>query len=74
MIQTKIILKVLEDSGEWIPSHYFIKQNTQWGFLGTSAPRRCRELAEEDKIQVRRKGKYAFYKSKAKQPIQLMML
>lgn len=67
MTQSNIILNVLrENRGEWFESYKLVKLSTKWGFLGTSADRRARELAEEDRIEVRHIGKYVQYRAKPK--------
>lgn len=62
--QKEIILKYLEWKKDWIPSYELVKKDTEWGYLGTSAGRRARELAEEGKIERRIVKKYAEYKYK----------
>lgn len=63
--QRNIILNVLRDNPEkWFNSYDFIKVNTKYGWLGSQADRRCRELAEENLIEVRHEGKYAQYRAK----------
>ena len=62
LTQSQIILNVLEDSKFWIPSFDLIKVNTKWGWLGSSADRFARWLAEDGIIQKKREGKYVFYK------------
>mgnify|MGYP003661462636 CR=1 FL=1 len=47
LTQSQIILKVLESSSEPVPSHEIQKTQTPWGWLGTSADREARRLAEE---------------------------
>ena len=59
--QSQIILKVLESSSEPVPSHAIQKTQTSWGWLGTSADREARRLAEEGKISRERVGKYTYY-------------
>ena len=60
----KIILKVLEEYGDWIPSCQFINRKTDYGWLGQSAGRRLRELAEAGKIERRINGRYVEYRAK----------
>jgi len=64
MTQSNIILEVLNDTKEWMPSWYFVKQDTKWGWLGTSGDRRARELYEDGKIERKHEGKYSYYKIK----------
>src|SRR4051794_23781938 len=58
-------------SGEWIPSYRLSKQQTEWGWIGSSGERRARELAEAGKhtiggttyfIERRMNGRYAEYR------------
>jgi len=42
---------MLEEYGEWIPSYQFIGRHTKYGWLGISAGRRLRELAEKGIIE-----------------------
>lgn len=62
--QAQIIIKYLEWKKDWVPSYELVKKDTIWGYLGTSAGRRARELAEEGKIYRRVEKKYAEYKYK----------
>ena len=62
LTQSEIILNVLEDNGDWIPSYKIIKVNTRWGWLGTSADRFARWLVKDGIIQRKREGKYVYYK------------
>lgn len=69
MTQQEIILNVLEDAKDWLPSYNLIKTNTRWGWLGTSADREARRLTEEGHLERKREGKYTFYKlPEVKQP------
>lgn len=64
----EIILKVLESRyPSWVMSWELIAKNTPWGYLGTSADRIARGLAERGLIE--RKGRaeglfYAEYRAK----------
>lgn len=58
----EIIMRVLEESNDWVPSFNLIKTNTKWGWLGTSADREARRLAENNKIERKRDGKYTYYR------------
>lgn len=62
LTQREIILNVLEDAKDFVPSYNLIKTNTKWGWLGTSADRQARELAEEGLLQRKREGKYTYYR------------
>ena len=59
----EIILAVLNDIKDWTPSYNIIKTNTKWGWLGTSADREARRMAEEGIIQRKRDGKYTYYRT-----------
>jgi len=59
---------MLEEYGEWIPSYQFIGQKTKYGFLGISAGRRLRELAEAGRIERRLNGKYVEYRATENKP------
>lgn len=59
----EIILAVLKDNSDWTPSYNLIKTGTRWGWLGTSADREARRLAEQGIIQRKREGKYTYYKA-----------
>lgn len=60
--QDEIIINVLKDVKDWIPSYNLIKVNTKWGWLGSSGDRAARDLAEHMVIQRKREGKYTYYK------------
>lgn len=62
--QKEIILKYLNWKQDWIPSYELVKKDTEWGYLGSSADRRARELYEEGKIDRRIIKKYAEYHCK----------
>ena len=62
LTKSEIILNVLEEAKDWLPSYKIIKTNTRWGWLGTSADRFCRWLAEDGTIQRKREGKYTYYR------------
>lgn len=62
LTQSEIILKVLEENKDFVPSYNLIKMNTKWGWLGSSADRFARLLAESGIIQRKRDGKYTYYK------------
>lgn len=67
MTQQEIILKLLAAKNDWIPSYNLIKVNTEWGYLGTSADREARKMAENNDIDRKRDGKYTYYKLKSDQ-------
>ncbi len=58
----EIIMRVLEESNDWVPSFNLIKTNTKWGWLGTSADREARRLAENNLIERKRDGRYTYYR------------
>ena len=64
MSYKQIILEVLEDFGDWIPSWQFINCKTDYGYLGHSAGRRLRELAQAGLIDRRINEKYVEYRAK----------
>ena len=63
MTQREIIMKTLEESGDWIPSFKLQKENTPYGWLGSSADRTCRKMAEDKLIERKQEGKYAYYRA-----------
>lgn len=73
MTYSEIILKVLADSDDWIPSYLLRGVDTEHGWIGTSGDRRARELAEAGLIRVRVNGKYAEYHSKEETMKQLTL-
>lgn len=65
MTQREIILRLLrEDVTKWWCSYELIKVATKYGWLGTSADRVCRRLAEDGIIEKRDKGQYIQFKAK----------
>lgn len=58
----EIIMRVLGESNDWVPSFNLIKTNTKWGWLGTSADREARRLAENGLIDRKREGRYTYYR------------
>ena len=59
--QAEIIKNVLIKSGEPLPSWALQKVQTEWGWLGTSADRTARKMAETGEIERKRVGKYVYY-------------
>jgi|TARA_R110000744_G_scaffold380312_1_gene500655 hypothetical protein len=59
--QAEIIKNVLIKSGEPLPSWALQKVQTEWGWLGTSADRTARKMAEAGEIERKRVGKYVYY-------------
>lgn len=64
MTQAQIIKKVLEDDGGWVVSWKIIKVSTPYGWLGTSADRVARRLAEDGIIDRKIVDKYVYFKAK----------
>lgn len=62
LTQEEIILAVLEDINDFVPSYNLIKVNTKWGWLGSGADREARRLAEQGIIQRKREGKYTYFR------------
>lgn len=73
LTQEQIIIKYLNDCGDWVESYRLQKQETPYGFLGTSADRVARLLSEHGKIERKREGKYAYYRIK-QEPEQLTLV
>lgn len=71
--QKSIILKVLENSFDFVPSYKLEKENTLWGWIGTSGSRRARELAEEGKIETKYEGGYVWYKLRRESSQQVLI-
>lgn len=63
MTQKNIILNFLRDKGIWVPSFDLQKVTTIYGWLGTSADRQARQMAEDGLISREQRGKYAYYRS-----------
>ena len=63
MTYKQIILNYLQEAGTWVEGFKLEKVNTKWGWIGNSGGRRCRELAEEGKIERRIEGKYVYYRA-----------
>ena len=59
----QIILKLLSQT-EWLPAYKLEKENTPYGYLGTSGSRRARELAKEGKLETKYENGYVFYRLK----------
>lgn len=60
--QKQIIIRHLKDTGEWLPSYELEKVNTEYGWIGSSGARRCRELAEDGELERKVKGRYVYYR------------
>jgi len=65
MTQTDILKRYL--TNDWTPSHQLIKVNTPYGYLGTSADREARRLAENGEIESKRDGKFVYFRRKKPQ-------
>ena len=65
--QSEIIELVVKNSEEPVPSYNLQKVATQWVWLGTSAVREARRLAEHGILNRERRGKYVYYSCKEKQ-------
>lgn len=61
----KIIFKILEDK-EWHPNWHFICRETPYGWIGSSGDRRCRELANEERIERKVENRKVYYKENEK--------
>lgn len=68
MNQSNIIIKVLEHHGDWKVSHQLEKVSTAWGWLGTSALKRCRELVVKGRIEKTHKEGYVWYRMPVETP------
>lgn len=62
LTQKEILLNVLEDAKDFVPSYNLIKTNTKWGWLGSGADRQARDLAIEGLAQRKKIGRYTYYK------------
>ena len=65
--QAKIIQNLVYNSKDPVPSWGLQKINTEWGWLGTSADRIARKLAEDGVLNRVRRGKYVYYTHGEKQ-------
>ena len=61
--QKQIILNVLREKNDWVPSWELIMKQTKWGWLGSQAKRRAQELLVEGKISKKMEGKYVYYRT-----------
>lgn len=60
MTQKEIIKKLL--TNDWTPSYKLLMVNTPYGWLGSQADRRARELACDGEIERKIDGKYVYYR------------
>lgn len=74
MTQRQIVLKVLEESHDWVPSYDLVKRSTVWGWIGTSGDRRARELYEMGLAERKEEGQYAYFRMKLKEPMQMRLI
>ena len=75
---SEIIYEYLKErAGEYHAGYEFCNKTVTVGnytyWLGSSADRKARQLAIDGKIERVRKGKYAFYRVKPKEPTQLKL-
>ena len=62
LTQEQIIRRVVaSDSRELVPSWAIQKVNTEWGWLGTSADRTARKMAEQGKLHRTYKGREVYF-------------
>ena len=67
LTQSEIIERVVRHAVEPVPSWNLQKVNPPWGWLGTSADREARRLAEHGILTRERRGKYVYYSCSEKQ-------
>ena len=60
MTQGEIILNYLKDANAWVAEYSLTKRQTRWGWLGISADRAARKLAEQGKVERKMIGKYCY--------------
>lgn len=72
MTYKEIIIKVLEESGDWIPSYKFVNARTDYGWLGKSGDRRARELFNAGVIDRRINHGYVEYKFIPKRKVEFV--
>lgn len=58
MTQEEIIIKYLEDLGDWQYEYKIRSIPTQHGFIGARGDRDVRQLIEDKKVEADMKGKY----------------
>ena len=62
LTQEQIIRRVIaSDSRNLVPSWAIQKVNTDWGWLGTSADRTARKMAEQGKLHRTYKGREVYF-------------
>lgn len=67
LTQPEIILQVLEAENRWVYGYELIKRSFNGHWLGSSADRAARKMAEADQIERDHEGKYAKYRVKQEQ-------
>ena len=67
LTQGEIVELVVRHAGKPVPSWDLQKVQTYWGWLGTSADRIARKLAENGRLDRERRGKYVYYSCAEKQ-------
>ena len=72
LTQKQILIKYLQYVGDFIPAYKLRSVNTPFGWLGFQADRRCRELANEGKIERRLERGFVSYRIKSNPPIQVL--
>ena len=61
LTQEQIIRRVVTQSDTPVPSWAIQKTETQWGWLGTSAERTARKMAEQGKLHRTYKGRTVYF-------------
>ena len=59
--QEEIIARVVAHASEPVPSWNLQKANTPWGWLGHSADRMARKMAEQGKLHRTYKGREVYF-------------
>lgn len=70
MTQKLIVYNYLKQRNDWVRSLELANIVTDWGHLGSEAPRRCRDLYAEGLVEKKRDGKYEYYRAKPSSIIQ----
>jgi hypothetical protein len=74
MTQKQIILKILKENNDWVPSYDLVKRATKYGWIGTSGDRRARELTEMGLVERKEEGPYAYFRFKPSEPYQMRLI
>lgn len=73
--QKQILLNLLRSQPDkWFPSFEIQSVDTEFGWLGTSADRQARQMAENGLIDREQRGKYAYYRAKAPVRVERMRI